>query len=222
MAVDEPVTRSEWVTRQLRATILSGEFEPGKRLLTLDLTQRFAVSPTPLREALQALAAEGLVEWTPQRGARVAPISGAECRELHEVRLVVQPMAVGLSVKQAEGAWLDEVEAAYGRYRRLLRLRRSSVADLEKGHRDFHSAVISGCGNGWLIRLNQLLLQGSARYRSAAFRSGRRSAAVASAEQLIDACRRRAESDAIAATIADIDEVMRVLSESSEWLDEQP
>jgi len=221
MTSGEPVTRSEWVTRQLRAAILSGAFAPGERLLTPDLTQRFSVSPTPLREALQALASEGIVEWTPQRGARVAPISDRECRELHELRLVVQPMAVALSLKLGNAAWLAGAETAFTEYRRVLRSRKSSTAELEEAHRNFHTAVISGCGNGWLIRLNQLLLQGSARYRSAAFGSVKRASCIATAERLVDACRRRAETEALNATVADIDSVVIELGESSDWLGER-
>jgi len=222
MTTGEPVTRSEWVTRQLRAAILSGAFAPGERLLTPELTQRFSVSPTPLREALQALASEGLVEWTPQRGARVAPISETECRELHELRLVVQPMAVALSLKHGSASWLTASEAAFAGYRRVLRSKRCSTAELEEAHREFHTAVISGCANVWLVRLNQLLLQGSARYRSAAFASLKRTGCIATAERLIDGCRRRAETEALSATIADIDSVMVVLGESTAWLGDRP
>jgi GntR family transcriptional regulator, carbon starvation induced regulator len=218
MASGEPVTRSEWVTRELRSAILSGVFAPGDRLLTPELTQRFSVSPTPLREALQALASEGIVEWTPQRGARVAPISESECRELHELRLVVQPMAVGLSLKHGGDGWLAGVEAAFVTYRRVLRARKASTAELEEAHREFHSAVISGCGNTWLIRLNQLLLQGSARYRSVAFRVVKRKTCLTTAEDLLEACRRRIEGDAVRATVADIESVMVILGDSTDWL----
>jgi DNA-binding GntR family transcriptional regulator len=204
--------------RGLRAAILSGEFPPGGRLLTPDLTQRFSVSPTPLREALQALASEGIVEWTPQRGARVAPVSARECRELHDLRVVVQPMAAALSVKQGSAAWLTDVEEAFAHWRQALLSPNASVADLEEAHRNFHSAVIAGCGNTWLVRVNQLLLQGSARYYSAAFRSLDRASCLTVAEQLAEACRKRAEPDALSAARADIDCMMSALTDST-WLE---
>ena len=62
-----PPTRGEWVVERLRAAIVVGELPPGSRLRTAELAARFGVSPTPLREALQRLAAEGLVELLPHR-----------------------------------------------------------------------------------------------------------------------------------------------------------
>ena len=55
-------TRADWVDARLRSDILSGALPPGERLVVADLADRYGVSPTPLREALRRLAAEGLVE----------------------------------------------------------------------------------------------------------------------------------------------------------------
>ena len=80
----EPLTRADWVDRELRAAILAGDLQPGQKLQPGVLGKRWSVSPTPLREAFQRLAAEGLLEITPQRGTRVTPVSLEEAYGVHE------------------------------------------------------------------------------------------------------------------------------------------
>jgi DNA-binding GntR family transcriptional regulator len=69
----------------LRELILSGELEPRARINEMALCARFGISRTPLREAIKLLAAEGLLELLPNRGARVAAISDVEIDEIIEV-----------------------------------------------------------------------------------------------------------------------------------------
>ena len=78
-----PRTRAEFVDRMLREAIVTGDLGPGERLQVSSLGERWSVSPTPLREAFQRLAVEGLLELTPQRGARVAPLSIEDALEVH-------------------------------------------------------------------------------------------------------------------------------------------
>ncbi len=70
---------------RLRELILSGELEPRSRINEMALCARFSISRTPLREAIKLLAAEGLLELLPNRGARVAAISDVEIDEIIEV-----------------------------------------------------------------------------------------------------------------------------------------
>ena len=67
-------SKTEFAADRLREAIINGELKPGERLTTPSLAERLGVSQTPLREAFQRLATEGLVERIDQRGARVAPI----------------------------------------------------------------------------------------------------------------------------------------------------
>src|ERR1700760_23890 len=65
-------TQAERLADQIAAAVLSGEFRPGFRLDEHMLAERFGVSRTPVREALRQLAATGLIEIKPRRGATVA------------------------------------------------------------------------------------------------------------------------------------------------------
>src|SRR4029077_6119524 len=75
------------VTDALRAAIITGEFAPNQRLVEIDLCERFGTSRFILRAALQELAAQGLVEFQRNRGARVRDVSPAEAIEITEVRI---------------------------------------------------------------------------------------------------------------------------------------
>ena len=101
MMESAPQTRSDWVYERLKHAIISSELQPGTRLVAAELAQRWALSPTPLREAFQRLEGLGLVELSSQRGARVAPISVAEAEEIYELRLLLDPWALRRSLRRS-------------------------------------------------------------------------------------------------------------------------
>ena len=87
------------VTEALRAAILAGEYAPKQRLVEIDLCERFDTSRFILRTALQELAAQGLVEFQRNRGARVRDVSLAEAIEITEVRILLEGL---LAARAAE------------------------------------------------------------------------------------------------------------------------
>jgi len=87
------------VTEALRVAILAGEFAPKQRLVEIDLCERFGTSRFILRSALQELAAQGLVEFQHNRGARVRDVSLAEAIEITEVRILLEGL---LAARAAE------------------------------------------------------------------------------------------------------------------------
>ncbi len=87
------------ITEALRAAILAGEYAPNQRLVEVDLCERFGTSRFMLRSALQDLAAQGLVEFRHNRGARVREVSLAEAIEITEVRIMLEGL---LAARAAE------------------------------------------------------------------------------------------------------------------------
>jgi DNA-binding GntR family transcriptional regulator len=97
------------VTEALRAAILKGEYAPRQRLVEVDLCERFGTSRFILRSALQELAAQGLVEFQRNRGARVRDISLDEAIEITEVRILLEGLLAARAaerVTKAEAATL--------------------------------------------------------------------------------------------------------------------
>jgi DNA-binding GntR family transcriptional regulator len=90
-------TRDGYVADRLREAILRGQLKPGQKLDQNELAELLNVSRSPVREALRTLAAEGLVEVYPHRGAVVAELSPEEFEEISIIRVVLEGMAARLA-----------------------------------------------------------------------------------------------------------------------------
>src|SRR5690606_28953047 len=87
--------------------ILTGQLRGGKRLVQADLANRFGVSTTPVREALQELASEGVVRLDPHRGAVVSEFSKHDLMEIFELRRVLEPIVMRLALPEFGAAELE-------------------------------------------------------------------------------------------------------------------
>ena len=160
-----PATRADWAHDRLRAAILSGELQPGAKLLVQELAARWSVSPTPLREALARLGAAGLVELTAQRGARVPEMSAAEAVELYELRLLLEPRALRQSLRASDAAHRAAVDAAWRRLEAASRADPIDAAELAGAHVGFHAELLARCPSAWMRRTVGLLAEHAQRYQ---------------------------------------------------------
>ena len=103
--------RAELIADHLRAAIRRGEIAPGARLVQEKLAADLAVSRIPLREALHILAAEGLIDATPQRGMTVAELSRADVAELFDLRLRLEPALAGEAVRGCRPRDVEALQA---------------------------------------------------------------------------------------------------------------
>ena len=104
------LTSAERALATLRDLIMGGGLTPGTRLGEVELAERLGVSRTPVREALSRLAAEGLVEITPNRGARVATWTVSELEGVFDLRSVLEPQLTAHAVPNATPADVDELD----------------------------------------------------------------------------------------------------------------
>ena len=161
---EPPRTRAEYVDRMLREAIVMGDLGPGERLRIASLGERWSVSPTPLREAFQRLAVEGLLELTPQRGARVAPVSIEDALEVHEIRCVLEPLALRSSMMNADDGWHDLLRTSFERLATELARPDPDRGAVEDSHREYHFALLANCTSTWLSRILNLLMTHVIRY----------------------------------------------------------
>lgn len=103
------VTSATRVVDILREFILDDTFPPGARLAELELAEQLGVSRTPVREALRQLAAEGLVELSPNRGARVVAWSSDELASVFDLRVALEPKLTGVAVNNADDTDVSEL-----------------------------------------------------------------------------------------------------------------
>ena len=182
-------TKTDVAFRFLREEILSGALEPEQRLTPAALAERLGTSMVPIREALMRLEREGLVEVTPYRSVRVAPMSIADVVELFSVRAVLEGHAIRLAGAN-EGArlahHLEQINARLGEA-----AGRNNYAELSEANWEFHRFVLSRASNFHLERLLEDIWAKCSRYR-AGFRliEGRDKAVQREHADIIDAVRR--------------------------------
>lgn len=95
---------------ELRAFLQSGALGPGDRLGEVELAERFGISRTPVREALRRLAADGLVEISPNRGARVIEWSLQEMQEIFELRAMLEGKGAEWAATRMTDADIDQLD----------------------------------------------------------------------------------------------------------------
>ncbi len=162
-------TRATSLYDQLRADLLGGELEPASKLAIEALAERYATSATPLREALNRLVSDGLVERREQRGFVVAGISEQDLAEITQARCWLEAIALRESMAAHSTAWEEALVLAHHRLARTPRSLSDSQfednPDREPLHRAFHRALISGCGSRWLLSFCEQLADQHHRYR---------------------------------------------------------
>ncbi|MFJ2510608.1 GntR family transcriptional regulator [Streptomyces griseoviridis] len=135
----------------LRAALAGGELTPGDVYSAPALGERFGVSATPVREAMQQLALEGAVEVVPNRGFRVVARGVRELSELAEVRALIEvPVVLGLARAVAVERWAELRPLAEAGVRAA-----SSGCRVAYGEADraFHRAVLGLSGNRQLVQI---------------------------------------------------------------------
>jgi DNA-binding GntR family transcriptional regulator len=147
--------------------IVSGEFEPGTRLNEVELAHRLGISRGPVREAIQRLAAEGLVKVVPNLGSFVVSFTESELVQLYEFRTIVEAAAARLAAERATDEQLASLRALLDRTGRKLKKTATGAYPEDV---DFHRGIFELAGNAPLLRAgNDLEMQ----VRIARLRSGR-------------------------------------------------
>ena len=131
------------LTAVLRERILEGDLEPGRRLIERELVEAYEVARHTLRAALRQLEVEGLVRVEPNRGARVAMLSGDELTELFALRLALEREAAHLALERGDGRLPAAVHEAAQRLQRLALRRRSTWSELSRAHHAVHAGLVA-------------------------------------------------------------------------------
>jgi DNA-binding GntR family transcriptional regulator len=126
---------------------VAGDFDPGEPLTEAALCRRFAVSRTPVREALAKLERDQLVRVVPKKGVRT--LSHAEIRELYQLREALEGLALRLAAPRVERAELEDFAR---RFRELRGRRRLAYTDVRTLGEEFHRYLVKRAGNTRLVQ----------------------------------------------------------------------
>lgn len=168
-------TAASRIAAELRAEILQGMLAPGARLKVSALQSRFDTAINPIREGLNRLVSEGLVELVDHKGFSVADISLDAWRDILEARCMIEAAAFERSIRNPDDAWRDEIAISLHRLLRTPRFTderaRLPNPDWEKIHHRFHRALIARCGSHEVIAICDSLRRKADRYRALAGKS---------------------------------------------------
>jgi DNA-binding GntR family transcriptional regulator len=143
-------TKADDIALVIEEAIVSGELEPGTVLRQEQLSERYNVSRTPVREALRRLAATGLVSFVPNRGVRVRTISREEVREAFLVRAELESLATEIAATKMTAESIAELTAAEDHFAGLTqelrarepgRDRRSLTTEWVRANHGFHDVI---------------------------------------------------------------------------------
>ncbi|WP_367188879.1 GntR family transcriptional regulator [Burkholderia sp. Ed8] len=130
------------VAASLRDMIINGELSAGERLVERDLAERFGISRIPMREAIQRLEREGLLDIFRNRGAVVRMLSASDVQDIYDLRVLLEGDAIYRSVKRLDDEALARAELVH-------RLLGDASVPRRQGelNREFHALLYAGCGN---------------------------------------------------------------------------
>ncbi|WP_158808891.1 GntR family transcriptional regulator [Beijerinckia sp. L45] len=144
------------LTPGLRELIRDGNLKPGDKISEPRLCEHFGVSRTPLREALKVLAAEGLIELLPRRGAVVAQISAEDIRELFPIMAALEGLAGELACERITDADIDHMRALHAQMMDAYQLGNEDA--YLKLNRQIHEAIFTIARNDTLAAMYQQIL----------------------------------------------------------------
>jgi DNA-binding GntR family transcriptional regulator len=156
-------THAEALATRLAEAIVGGERPPGTALEELALAAEFGVSRTPVREALRQLAAMGLVEHRPRRGAVVARPDAARLHGMFLVMAELEAMAATLCAAAMPPRQRRALDLLHADMAEMVRA--SRLADYRAANVEFHARLYAGSGNAYLAEI-----AGATRQRLAPFR----------------------------------------------------
>lgn len=141
------------LAERLRHLIIEGDLAPGEKLSERDLCSRFAVSRTPLREALKVLSAEGLVRLVPHRGAAVAKLTLADLEEAFPIMGALEAVAGELACRHITDTEIDEIGALHAEMVRAYEAR--DLSGYFALNQDIHEKIFAAARNPTLTQMQR-------------------------------------------------------------------
>jgi DNA-binding GntR family transcriptional regulator len=149
LTLPRPRALMEIVAERLVIAIQEGTLKPGERLVETQLAARLGVSRAPLREALKALEANGIVESRRGRGTYVREVTAEEVEHMLAVRALLEGLAARLYAVSATPAMIDQLAVLHARIEKAARA--GETAEWRRLDWSFHEQICALSGNPFLL-----------------------------------------------------------------------
>lgn len=141
---------SDLIFEALREAILMGELESGTPLIEKTLAEQFGVSKTPIREALHHLSHIGLVDMETAKGATVHTLTADEIKDIWQMRIHLEPLALELSIPHLTDDELDDLAEILVDARQAIQ--DDDLKELSRLNTSFHEMLYSKADNHLLVQ----------------------------------------------------------------------
>jgi DNA-binding GntR family transcriptional regulator len=156
---------AEHIVEDLEARIIDGVFKSGERIDEEALCKAFAVSRTPLKEALQILENRGFLVREPRRGIFVARVTPQEVEDIYRIRASLEGLAMSLAVQRRTPELLGKLKKLHEKM--ITVAGKGNDGYYQKLNLRFHEMIVGACGNPRLIELIRTFDKQTTRYRVA-------------------------------------------------------
>jgi DNA-binding GntR family transcriptional regulator len=191
-------TLSTEAFERLREDILSGAIRPGAKLHIRDQCARLGIGLSPMREALNRLAAQGLATQSDQRGFTAAPLDLEDLADLTQARTALNTAALRDAIAHGDDSWEEGLLFAHHRLARLPRGGGATSAEWEARHSEFHTALLAGCRSGRLKLYCEQLFMMCDRYRRLSRAAAEKRDVAAEHATILNATLARSTDEAVA------------------------
>ena len=151
------------VFQTLRTAILTGELQPGERLMELQLADKLGVSRTPIREAIHMLEKEGLAKIVPRKGAHVAKMTEKDLIDVLMIRQTLENLALRTACELITKEEIKELEAAMVLFEDATK--QDNVVKTAQADVAFHDVIYKAADNPKLLNILNNLREQMYRYR---------------------------------------------------------
>ena len=142
---------SQKVYRILKERIVKGNITSGEKILEVNIAKQLGVSRTPVREALQKLAADGLVKINPNLGMMVVGFSLEDIQEVLQIRRVLEGLVASLAAKKINHEEIKALEKIIEQMR--ISISKNDILSYSSNNGKFHKLLLKICDNKQLIKI---------------------------------------------------------------------
>lgn len=192
---ERPKTARERIYTTLKEWIIDGTLKPGEKISDMEISEYFSVSRTPVREAMQLLADQKLIEIFPGKESRVAPIDWSNAEQVYIMLAELQVLAVQFAFSKISDETISKLENIN---RELEEALQSDYLEVIRNcDNAFHDVMLELSGNSFLTNFNDILRNHVMRIENIYYSSQKKHvSSVSEHEAIIDALRRGNLKDA--------------------------
>jgi DNA-binding GntR family transcriptional regulator len=142
------LTLAQQVYLDLKKSIITHNIPPGSRLNELELAKKYQVSPTPVREALNKLRGDGLIQYRGWQGACVIELNLKDIKQLFNIRCELECLAVREAFPNIQTAEVERLMERLSQYEN-----RDDFEGRNEANEEFHGFLIKKAGDVWLAKI---------------------------------------------------------------------